>query len=159
MRKYHCFAVSCVAGVAALSAPAQAACWTELSASAAQVRTMETLLMVSALRCRNQGVNLLEDYNQFIRQSRGALDSVNGSLRAHFSGPGGVAAYDRYVTSVANRYGGGVEGLGCDDMSAILAEALAADGSLQQLAAVARGAGVTPSLPGGRCLVTAALQP
>ncbi len=156
MKKYHVFAVSCFA---ALAAPAQAACWTELSASAAQVRTMETMLMVSALRCRNQGVNLLDGYNQFIRQSQGALDSVNGSLRSHFAASGGIVAYDRYVTSVANRYGGGVDGLVCGDIQVILSDALAAKGSLPQLALVARQAGVTAALPGGRCMVTAALKP
>jgi hypothetical protein len=158
MKKYHAFAASCVIGAATLSAPAQAACWTEQSATAAQVRTMETLLMVSALRCRNQGVNLLDGYNQFVRQSRGALDSVNGSLRTHFASSGGMNAYDRYVTSVANRYGGGVDGLSCDDVGSILSDALAAKGSLPALTAVARSAGVAPSLPGGRCLVTAALK-
>lgn len=136
---------------------AQAACWDENSVNAAKVRDMETMLMVSALRCRLKGdPQMLTSYNDFVRTSRAALVQVNDTLRAHFAGEGGLNAYDRYVTAIANRYGGGAEGLTCEDMSSILAAAQAERGSLTGLTRLANAAEVQPVLDGGRCPVTIA---
>ena len=67
------------------AAPAQAAsCWSVQAVEAAQVRDFETMLMVSALRCRNTGVNFLDEYNAFVRGKRAALTQVNEELRGQF---------------------------------------------------------------------------
>jgi hypothetical protein len=133
------------------SAPAHAACWTAEEISAAKVRDMDTMLMVSALRCRNSGHDLLGSYNAFVRSGRGALTAANDSLRAHFEHAGGLNAYDRYVTAIANHYGAGAEGLSCRDMGSILSAARAEGNSLKGLERVADAADVSPSLSGGRC--------
>jgi hypothetical protein len=142
--------------------PAQAACWSEAAVSAAKVRGLETMLMVAALRCRISGQNFLGDYNQLIRQSRPALTSVNDTLRAHFiesvGTRGGLDAYDRYVTSIANRYGAGATGLNCADMASILSAANAEGGSATGLARLANDAGMEPVLNEGRCPLTLAVR-
>ncbi len=134
---------------------AQAACWTDTAVAAARVRSMDAMLMVSALRCRGSGVDVLTRYNGFVKTARATLSGVNDTLRTHFASSGGNAAYDRYVTSLANRYGGGVSGMSCGDMDSILAEATDAHGSMPQLSDLAESTIAEPDLPGGMCLVTA----
>ena len=133
---------------------AQAACWSDAAVSAAKIRDLETMLMVSALRCRAADNAMLHQYNGFVTRSRPALAAVNQTLRTQFAGEGGLNAYDRFVTAIANRYGAGVEGLGCDDMTSILSAAEAEDGSMAGLARLANAAGVEPRLNGERCTKT-----
>jgi hypothetical protein len=132
---------------------AQAACWNETAFEAAQVRNLETMLMVASLRCRISGDDFLGSYNSFVRGSRPTLSAMNERLRTHF---GDLNSYDRYVTSVANRYGGGAAGLDCADMARILKSARAANGSANELVKIARLAGIKANTPGGRCSVTIA---
>lgn len=139
---------------ATISSTANAACWSPQAVEAAQVRDMETMLMVASLRCRISGVDFLESYNGFVRGSRPALTLANDRLRTHFAPQGGLNAYDRYVTSIANRYGGGVEGLACSDMQSILSAAAAEGNSLPGLVRLARAAQVEPRLPGSACPAT-----
>lgn len=139
----------CAAAVAMLASPAQA-CWSDTQVAAAKIRDMETMLMVSALRCRLSGQDFLAEYNGFVSQSRVALTRVNDDLRGHFDDLDG---YDRYVTSIANRYGAGVEGLACDDMASILSAAKAEGGTYDGLARLAEAAQIAPRLDGGQCAV------
>ncbi len=137
--------------VAVSVTPARAACWSSADIAAAKVRDMETMLMVSALRCRSVDPQLLGEYNEFVRESRGALTSVNDTLRKHFADAGGLNAYDRFVTAIANRYGAGVAGLSCGDMASILSAAKAEGGSLTGLTRLANDAQVIPVISGTVC--------
>lgn len=144
-----------------VSAPAQAAgCWSANAVDAAKVRDLETMIMVSALRCRLSGTDFLGKYNHFVRASRAALTEANDVLRAHFVAQGsGLNGYDRYVTSLANRYGAGAEGLNCRDMSDIADAALHEGKSLASLKKLAARADVQPDLKGARCNVSVARAP
>jgi len=160
-KRYVCVLLSMIS---VLAVPAQAAtCWKERHVAAAKVRDLETMLMVSALRCRLSGQDFLADYNGFIRQSRSALVDVNERLRAHFQEAVGAAgaldAYDRYVTSIANGYGAGVTGLGCVDMQSILKAASANGYSVAGLEEIAERTGAQPHLPGGQCPLQIARAP
>jgi hypothetical protein len=147
------------AAACVMTLPAQAACWSDEAVDAAKVRDLETMLMVSSLRCKLSGVDMLDDYNSFIRTSRPALTQVNDALRSHFgTGNAALNAYDAYVTKIANRYGGGAEGLNCRDMVSILHAANAEGGSRKGLSRLARDADVQPLLPGGQCAVTIATR-
>jgi hypothetical protein len=160
--KYKQAAAALALCAISVSVPAQAACWSEAAVSAAKLRDLETMLMVSALRCRISGQNMIADYNHLVVSSRAALTAANDQLRAHFvaeaGARGGLDAYDRYVTSVANRYGGGAEGLSCGDMKSILSAANAEGGSAIGLARLAVDAGVEPVLKGGRCPMSVAAR-
>ena len=159
--KKRAAAFAALAGLC-VGAPAQAACWSDEEASAAQVRDLETMLMVSALRCRLIGQDFLADYNHLVETSRPALTAVNDTLRAHFAhGLGARAsldAYDHYVTTIANRYGAGAVGLGCDDMASILSAANAEGGSAAGLARLAQAAGVQPVMDEGLCVQELAVR-
>lgn len=135
-------------------APAQAACWTAEQVSAAKVRDLDTMLMVASLRCRRTHVAVLNSYNDYVVKQRKALVRVNDTLRNHYASgdkKAAMNAYDNYVTKVANRYGAGAEGLGCDDMQSIV-EAMAAEApQVEALIAVAERAGVNPYLDAPMC--------
>ncbi len=151
-----------IIGSVLVSAPAQAGCWSAEAIAAAKVRDMETMLMVSALRCRASGHDFLGRYNNFVRKGRGALTQANDQLRAHFSAEVGTARglndYDRYVTSIANRYGAGAEGLSCRDMASITEAAAAEGNSFLALEKLADRADVQPIIHGRRCAVTLATK-
>lgn len=142
--------------------PARAACWSPAAVEAAQVRDFETMLMVSALRCRLVGTDFLPDYNRFIREKRAALVQINDELRGQFrtiAGAGGALnAYDRYVTSIANSYGAGAQGLACSDFQSLVAAANAQPATRAGLVAIAQRASADPRLPGSRCGMTVALK-
>ena len=150
--------VVALAAIAIVAAPAHAECWRADQVAAAKVRDMETMLMVSALRCRADHTQMIGQYNAFVVKSRAALNQVNDKLKAHFSAEvgarGSLDAYDSYVTRIANRYGAGAQGLSCDDLSDITDAAVSEEATFSALAALADRAGVEPLLEGGQCAVT-----
>ena len=154
--------VIALAAIAIVAAPAQASCWKADQIAAAKIRDMETMLMVSALRCRADGGTMIARYNQFVVQSRSALLDVNDRLRAHFADSDGasnaLSAYDGYVTKIANRYGAGAAGLNCGDLSALTDAALSEAPTFDALSALADRAGVQPLLDGGACEITIAAR-
>ena len=135
-------------------APAQAACWTAEQVSAAKVRDLDTMLMVASLRCRHTNVAVLTSYNSYVVKQRKALVQINDTLRSHYASgdkKAAMTAYDNYVTKIANRYGAGAEGLGCDDMQSIVEAMGAEQPQVEALIAVAERAGVNPYLDAPMC--------
>lgn len=145
---------------ALLATPAQANCWTKEAVAAAKIREFETMLMVSALRCRTSGRDFLARYNQFVREGRPILTQVNEALRTQFTadyGAGrGLNAYDGFVTSIANRYGAGIAELSCGDLSDITNAAIAGSRSVVQLERLADAADIHPRV-GRQCPTTIAV--
>lgn len=134
------------------STPVQAACWTPNEVAAAKVRDLDTMLMVSGLRCRFQNTALLDTYNKMVVQHRAALTEANMLLKGHFTKAiGGANALDSYITRVANRYGAGADNLSCESLQSIAAATMAEEPTLEALAAVAVRAEVDPILPEGAC--------
>jgi hypothetical protein len=143
-------------------APATAnTCWKTAAIEAAQVRDMDMMLMVSALRCRGTAHNFLPAYNRFVQEKRVALTGLNDELRAHFRaqvGPiAGLGAYDDYVTGLANIYGAGVGGLACRDLQSIADAANALPPTRSALLELAAAAGLSARINGARCDVVVAV--
>jgi hypothetical protein len=131
--------------------PAQARCWNEREVAAAQVREMQTMLMVAALRCRAAHIDISADYGTFVIAQKDAIDRANLVIKTHFAQSGGQQAdYDRFATSLAN-------GFGDDDTTeASCAEAvhLAHDGAIiaaDALEALASARVFPAVLPEGAC--------
>ena len=147
--------VAATAAAALLAGSANAGCWNETAYRAAQVRELDTMLMVEALRCRKTAASFLERYNEFVVASRPALLQANAALKGHFAGEvgerGALNAYDKYMTTVANRYGAGSDGLKCEDMASIVQAALSANGSASTLHQLAESARMVPTVQGARC--------
>ena len=144
------------AALAAVASPVQAGCWSAEHVRAAQVRDLQTFLMVETLRCQAVGFNISADYNAFIRGNRAAIGGANDRLKAFFIGADGPVygqtAYDRFTTSLANAYGAGrTNADSCEGARSVAAEAALMANSDEGLWMIADRQGLNPALPGGRC--------
>ena len=141
--------------LALAGAPAQAACWTPREVAAAKVRDLDTMLMVSALRCRFENAALIDRYKAVVTRHRAALTQINLELRDHFVAESGqkegLNRLDSYITRVANRYGAGADGLSCDMLTSIAAAAESEVSTPEALIALAERAGVVPELTDAAC--------
>ena len=148
------FAAVCAALL--VTTPAQSACWSANSASAARVRDLQTFLMVETLRCQVMGFDLTSDYNGFLRNNRTALGSANTSLKSFFiaaDGPVfGQQSYDRFTTTLANAYGASrTNAETCQNARDIAREAAMMANDPEGLLMIAERQGLMPRLPGGAC--------
>lgn len=83
------------------------ACAADDLASAARLVEFETLMMTVSLRCTRAGMDLRPAYDSMIAASAMRFEQAQEALARQLGNSRG-AGYDRYVTQVANRYGGGV---------------------------------------------------
>lgn len=143
-----------------VASPAQAVmgCWNETQNAAAQVRNLQSRLMVASLRCAAMGHDVTPAYNRFVRASRETIQGANGVILAQFRAGYGDAAqlhYDRFATTLANIYGGDDTSRELCAATALIAdEAAQAAGDPRRLVQIADRLGAAPSLPGGRCTLT-----
>jgi hypothetical protein len=139
----------------AVPAQAQGHCWAEREVAAAQVRAMQTMLMVATLRCQAAHIDISADYNGFVAAQKDALERANLAIKRHFAAAGGAQSdYDRFATSLANGFGDEQTGeSSCAEASALAHEAAAvAPGALEAMA-LAR---IFPTaLPDGSCAAPA----
>lgn len=116
------------------------------------------MLMVAALQCRNGGSNLLATYNAVVARHRLVLASDNEQIRMHFTtavGPKAmVAAYDSYVTRVANRYGAATDEANCGRMTTVAQGLLVAPSTVEALDIQAQNAAVDSVAIDEQCVVT-----
>ena len=139
-----------------LAMPAQAACWTRDEAAAATVRQLQSMLMVTALRCEAIGRPVMPDYNTFVSANRAAIAKGDELLKLGFiraEGPvAGQHAYDAFTTSMANGYGDGTGAPNrCADIAALAREGSAMGGSVEGLLLIADRMGVVARLPHEAC--------
>jgi hypothetical protein len=155
MKSLYLWASAVALVVSSLATSAQAACWTDEEVSAAKIKDFETMLMVSALRCKNTPADFISDYNQFVTSGRATLVEANERLRTRFKRGtfpvAGLNNYDRFVTSIANGYGAGGDGASCEDMASLNAAAKRANASVEDLALLANDAGAAPYLDDVAC--------
>jgi hypothetical protein len=148
------------AGALAFAQPAQAtmACWGQQQAAAAKIRDLQSRLMVATMRCRAMGVDVLAAYNDFVRVNRTTIQQANGLIRAQFTsgyGPQADTFYDSFTTALANEYGADpTNDEVCGQTAEAAAEAVAAQGDVPQLLALAERLGPAPQLPGGECPIS-----
>jgi len=155
-------AVAVTFSLVCASSQAVAACWSPAHVEAAQVRDFETMLMVATLRCQIKGVDLSGQYNQFIRDKRAVLTSINDELRGKFiaeglKGKAALDAYDRFVTSLANGYGSGIGALSCEEFGTLMGAANGTASSRPALLDLAIRAGSDPVQDSNRCVPRLAL--
>lgn len=157
MKKAVWAAAAATLALVSVSSQANAAsCWSARAVEAAQVRDFETGMMVATLRCQIKGTDLSGHYNRFIREKRAVLTSVNDELRAKFTGQGlrgnaALNAYDRFVTSLANGYGSGLNMPSCADYQAMMSAAIEAPASRAALLNLAARAGSNPVRAAEHC--------
>jgi hypothetical protein len=154
-------AVAVASMVAAQPAQAAMSCWNAKAASAAQVRDLQSRLMVASLRCRAMGFDILPEYNRFVRNSRDTLQQANGLIKARFTAgygaKGGQVQYDKFTTALANAYGADDTSREICREAADVADAAAdARGDMNRLVEISERVGPPPKLPGSVCSVVLA---
>lgn len=138
---------------AALASPTQAGCWSQATFEAAQVRELETMLMVGAMRCMQDSASFATDYNAFVRNNAATLSGAGQTLRTHFAtefGNGGGDAYRSFISGEADRFMVGSARLSCQDLGTVARMAANAD-SPTALVRFATSAEIRPSAPAKLC--------
>ncbi len=147
MVKYRTFLATFVCASQIVSSHSFAApCWTVAEKSAYEVRGLQTMLMVAALKCSAMGGTATRDsYSHFVTVIRPALGTSAAMMMAHFKklyGPQAQAAMDASITQLANQFSAAN---GSDD-SCIKAADMAAEAA-QDAAALKRIAETVVTLP------------
>lgn len=93
-------------GIASLvAAPVSAgACWEAEEYEAARTRDLQTVLMVSALKCGRSMPDMPAAYNRWVGRAKESLMDGEKKLLAHFVREGDRAKYDKFTTALANKY-------------------------------------------------------
>jgi uncharacterized membrane protein YoaK (UPF0700 family) len=142
--------------------PAQA-CWTNAAQDAAKIKHLNTMLMVTALRCRNTADNFLPDYNQFVVKHNSLIGAQNTALRNHLSAiygaRGAEGALDRMSIGYANSYGNGHRAMDCRQLKNLAAKLASETHGVVTMAAVADVTVVGGSWSGVTCPTRMATRP
>ncbi len=96
--------LSFVVVVSLAAAPVSAACWEPDEYEAARMRDLQTMLMVSALKCGRAMPEMPLAYNKWVARERSQLLEGEKLLVSHFVREGDKLRYDKFTTALANRY-------------------------------------------------------
>lgn len=93
--------LACAGGAAT---PVAAACWEAEEYEAARMRDLQTVLMVSALKCGRADPEMPLAYNKWVGRAKAKLLAGEQKLLTHFVREGDQSKYDKFTTALANRY-------------------------------------------------------
>ena len=117
--------------LAPLPAAAQVA-----SSEAEQLRQLDIMLMVTALRCRTDAADFQDDYNRFSARHLATMNQAARELRANYgTGQQAVRRLDRLSTTIANRFGQGHPWLECSQLRQVTRDLADSSGRQVLLAA------------------------
>lgn len=146
--------------LAALTVQPAQACWSNASQDAAKIKHLNTMLMVTALRCRNTPDNFLPQYNRFVAKHNALIGSQNNLLKtqlAQTSGAGGALnALDRMSIGYANSYGNGHRNMNCGELKQLALDLSTQSHGVSTMAALADRVVVGQSWSGKACAVSIA---
>jgi hypothetical protein len=86
------------------ASPVAATCWEPEEYEAARLRDLQTVLMVSALKCGRADPAMPGAYNRWVGRAKAKLIDGEQKLLAHFVREGDKAKYDKFTTALANKY-------------------------------------------------------
>ena len=149
-------------GIALCSQPAQA-CWTNAAQDAAKIKHLNTMLMVTALRCRNTPDNFLPHYNRFVVKHNSLIGSQNTALKGHlaqtYGARGAEGALDRMSIGYANSYGNGHKSMDCKQLKDLATKLSSEPHGVVTMAAAADSFVVGQSWAGPACPTRIAKRP
>ncbi|WP_373474930.1 S-adenosyl-L-homocysteine hydrolase [Sphingorhabdus sp.] len=161
MKSKKCSVVFAV-GMAICSQPAQA-CWTNAAQDAAKIKHLNTMLMVTALRCRNTPDNFLPHYNRFVVKHNSLIGSQNTALKGHlaqtYGARGAEGALDRMSIGYANSYGNGHKNMDCKQLKDLASKLSSESHGVVTMAAAADIVITGQSWSGPACPVRIAKRP
>ena len=95
----------CILSFSLVSAQVKAAaCWEAEEYEAARMRVLQTVLMVSALKCGRSMPDMPAAYNRWVGRAKASLIEGEKKLLAHFVREGDRLKYDKFTTALANKY-------------------------------------------------------
>ncbi|MEM8724165.1 MAG: S-adenosyl-L-homocysteine hydrolase [Pseudomonadota bacterium] len=131
----------------------------DTSSSAANLRKLDIMLMVTSLRCRSGEHDFQADYHRFAAKHLGSLNEANKQLRrslvARHGAKGSKRALDRIGVIMANTYGDGHPWMGCAELKQVARDLSAEPDSSKLYDAAKRLLAPTPETP----VVVAAAKP
>jgi hypothetical protein len=149
--------------VAALSVQPAQACWTNAAQDAAKIKHLNTMLMVTALRCRGTADNFLPQYNRFVAKHNALIGSQNtvlkGYLAQNFGPRGAEGALDRMSIGFANSYGTGHKDMSCHDLKQLASDLSTEQHGVVTMAATADRVVIGQSWVGTTCPAKMAGRP
>ena len=152
-----------VVGMVALTSQPAQACWTNAAQDAAKIKHLNTMLMVTALRCRNTPDNFLPHYNRFVTKHNSLIGSQNAALKGHlaqtYGARGAEGALDRMSIGFANSYGNGHKTLNCKQLKELAAKLSSESHGVVTMAAAADLTVVGQSWSGPVCPARIATRP
>lgn len=155
--------LSFVVGMVALSSQPAHACWTNAAQDAAKIKHLNTMLMVTALRCRNTSDNFLPHYNRFVTKHNNLIGSQNAALKGHlaqtYGARGAEGALDRMSIGFANSYGNGHKTMNCKQLKELAAKLASESHGVVTMAAAADSTVVGHSWIGPACPTRMATRP
>ena len=142
--------------------PAQA-CWSSAGQDAVKIKHLNTMLMVTALRCRGGADNFLSQYNRFVTNNSTLIGTQNNLIKSHLAqsvgARGAEGALDRMSIGFANSYGTGHRTMNCSQLKQLASDLASEKHGVATLAMAADQAVGNTSLPGGACPVRIAKHP
>ncbi len=154
-------ALAAMVSVAAVQ-PAQA-CWNDAGQDAVKITHLNTMLLVTALRCRGGADNFLPEYNRFVINNSSLIGNQGKVIKTHFAATHGAkgaeGALDRMSIGFANSYGTGHRDMTCRQLKMLAAELASQRHGIATLAEAADAVVEPTRLPGGTCPARMAARP
>lgn len=154
-------ALAAVVSTAAVQ-PAQA-CWNDAGQDAVKITHLNTMLLVTALRCRGGADNFLPEYNRFVVNNSSLIGNQGKVIKMHFSSTHGAkgaeGALDRMSIGFANSYGTGHRDMNCQQLKILAAGLASQQQGVATLAQAADMAIIPAAMPGGVCPARLAARP
>ncbi len=142
--------------------PAQA-CWNVAGQDAVKITHLNTMLLVTALRCRSGADNFLPEYNRFVVNNSSLIGNQGKVIKTHFAATHGAkgaeGALDRMSIGFANSYGTGHRNMDCRELKMLAGGLASKKHGVATLAQAADMAVGQTRLPGGVCPVRIAARP
>jgi hypothetical protein len=133
------------------------ACWNSAATDALKIKHLNTMLMATALRCRNTGDDFLSDYNEFVIKYNVLIGQQNGIVRAELAktlgSNGAVAESDNLSVGYANTYGAGHPDMDCGALKDLMRGIAQGDENAATLSDLAESVILRAEVPGAVCAV------
>lgn len=88
-------------------------CWDPVLTNSVKIHSLNTLLLVGALKCRSASPAILDSYNKFVETRRDILAENSFLVSAHFinihGSSSGKIAFANYESKLANQFSGRAE--------------------------------------------------
>ncbi len=114
------------AGICVMSLQTANACWDSAGTNALKIKHLNTMLMATALRCRNTNSDFLPHYNAFVQKHNALLGQQNTIVRLHLAKTLGngdaIARSDNLSVRYANAYGAGHQSMDCAQLKVFAAD-------------------------------------